>query len=159
MTSLPWDVVLGIPAESHFLPTEDHHHMNVSQTLPVLNGLSRAKSHFSFSTSFHFSWAKLTFFCLPFLQQCEVFLKATGTYRLYVALPPGESGLENNVLAPQMVAYMAYWPQSEKFDSNTNRWKSRGWKIFCWAFVLSVGFSVEFKHANLSANNSHHLLM
>lgn len=157
---LPWDVVPGIPAESHLPPTQGHHHMNVNQTFPALSGLSGAKLHFPFSSSFHFSWAKLLCCCpLSHWQQHDVLLKATGTYRMYIALPPGESGLENNTLAAQIIAYTAHWPQSEKFDSNTKRWKSRGWKIFFWAFVQSIGFSVGFKQANLSANNRHYLLM
>lgn len=141
--SLPWDLVPGIPADSHLPPAQGHHHMNVNQVLPALSGLSGAKTHFPFSSSFNFSWVKLPCCCpLSHWQQHDISLKGTGTYRLYIALPPGESGLENNALAPQIIAYIAHWPRSEKFDSNTNRWR---WKIFCWAFVLSIGFSMDFK--------------
>lgn len=157
--SLPWDAVPGIPGDSHLFPTQGHHHTNVSKMLPALSSLSGAKPHLPFFSSFHFSWTKLPCCCpLSHWQQLDVSLKATGTYRLYIALPPGECGTENNGLALQIIAYMAHWPQSEKFDSNTKRWNSRGWKILCCAFVLSIGFSMEFKEANLSARNRHHLL-
>lgn len=106
---LPWDLVPGIPADSHLPPAQGHHHININQMLPAHSGLSGAKTHFSSSSSFHFSSVKLPCCCpLSHWQQHNISLKATVTHRLYRALPPGESGLENNALAPQIIAYMAH---------------------------------------------------
>lgn len=128
------------PSRLPLAPTQGHHHMNINQAFPALSGLLGPKLHFPvlFFLTHFLSMIALLLPLFPLAETWQFFkshwqlqtIYSTATWWVW----------SGKYWSPQIIVYMAHWPQSEKFDSNTKRRK-----IFCWAFALSISFSMEFK--------------